>query len=99
MAPPHSVDPAARLEQHWASARPDLLREMVASFANDDVGASRSGVWRWLRRAQCRAGPVDRRNGYRSREWDIHAGTVELAVLKLREGSFIRIGCCPPPTR
>jgi putative transposase len=31
---------------------------------------------------------VNRRNGYRSREWDTRAGTVELAVPKLREGSF-----------
>jgi len=98
MAAPHSVDPAALLEQHLASARPDLLREMVGSFANAMMSAQADQV--------CSAGygarsaePVNRRNGYRSREWDIHAGTVELAVPKLREGSFIRIGCCPPPTR
>jgi putative transposase len=31
---------------------------------------------------------INRRNGYRSREWDTRVGTVELAVPKLREGSF-----------
>jgi integrase len=33
MAAPHSVDPAQMLEQYLASASPDLLREMIVSFA------------------------------------------------------------------
>ena len=31
---------------------------------------------------------VNSRNGYRPREWDTRAGTVELAVPKLRHGSY-----------
>jgi transposase-like protein len=31
---------------------------------------------------------VNHRNGYRPREWDTRAGTVELADLKLRQGSY-----------
>ncbi|CAL9448945.1 hypothetical protein SUDANB145_02401 [Streptomyces sp. enrichment culture] len=31
---------------------------------------------------------VNRRNGYRPHEWDTRAGTVELAVPKLRQGSY-----------
>jgi putative transposase len=31
---------------------------------------------------------VNSRNGYRRREWDTRAGTVELAVPKLRQGSY-----------
>src|ERR671929_1155318 len=31
---------------------------------------------------------VNSRNGYRSREWDTRAGTIELAIPKLRQGSF-----------
>lgn len=31
---------------------------------------------------------VNRRNGYRAREWDTRAETVELAIPKLREGSY-----------
>ncbi|MGW2206979.1 transposase [Streptomyces sp. NPDC001774] len=31
---------------------------------------------------------VNHRNGYRSREWDTRVGTVELAVPKLRSGSY-----------
>ena len=32
--------------------------------------------------------PVNSRNGYRQREWDTRAGTVELAIPKLRHGSY-----------
>ncbi len=58
MAAPHSVDPAGMLEQHLASASPDLLREMITSFARrDDVRAGRSGLRGRLRprrgRARC----------------------------------------------
>ncbi|CAI7977313.1 transposase [Frankia sp. Hr75.2] len=31
---------------------------------------------------------TDRRNGYRVREWDTSAGTLELAIPKLRSGSY-----------
>jgi putative transposase len=31
---------------------------------------------------------VNRRNGYRAREWDTRTGTIELAIPKLREGSY-----------
>ena len=31
---------------------------------------------------------VNSRNGYRRREWDTRAGTIELAIPKLRQGSY-----------
>jgi putative transposase len=31
---------------------------------------------------------VNRRNGYRERGWDTRVGSIELAVPKLREGSY-----------
>jgi putative transposase len=87
MAAPHSVDPVQLLEQHLASASPDLLREMIAAFANAMMSAQADQV--------CGAGygqrsdqRVNRRNGYRSRDWDTRVGTVELAIPKLREGSY-----------
>jgi transposase-like protein len=87
MAAAHSVDPVQLLEKHLASASPDLLREMIVSFANVMMSAQADRV--------CGAGygersdqRVNRRNGYRGREWDTRVGTVELAVPKLREGSF-----------
>jgi putative transposase len=87
MAAPHSVDPAQLLEQHLGDASPDLLRQMIATFANAMMSAQADQI--------CGAGygersaeRTNRRNGYRAREWDTRAGTVELAIPKLREGSF-----------
>jgi Transposase, Mutator family len=87
MAAAHSVDPVQLLEQHLAAASPDLLAEMVASLANAMMSAQADQV--------CGAGygqrsgeRVNRRNGYRDREWDTRVGTVELAIPKLREGSY-----------
>src|ERR671938_27008 len=87
MAAPHSVDPVQLLEKHLASASPDVLREMVASLANAMMSAQADQL--------CGAGYGERsaertnqRNGYRAREWDTRAGTVELAVPKLRHGSY-----------
>jgi len=86
MAAPHSVDPAELAEQ-LASASPDVVREMVASLANAMMSAQADLVCGagWGERSSER---VNRRNGYRTREWDTRAGTVELAVPKLRHGSY-----------
>jgi putative transposase len=87
MAAPHSVDPAQLLEEQLGDASPDLLRQMIVTFANAMMSAQADQV--------CGAGygersaeRTNRRNGYRAREWDTRAGTVELAIPKLREGSF-----------
>src|SRR3954465_13106488 len=87
MAAPHSVDPAAMLEQQLQGASPDLLREMIATFANAMMSAQADQVCGadYGERSDER---VNRRNGYRAREWDTRAGTVELPVPKLREGSY-----------
>src|ERR671928_317191 len=87
MAVPHSVDPAQLLEQHLADASPDLLREMIAIFANAMMSAQADQLCgaEYGERSQER---TNRRNGYRSREWDTRAGTIELAIPKLREGSY-----------
>ncbi len=70
-----------------ADASPDLLPQMIVSLANAMMSAQADQV--------CGAGygersdeRVNRRNGYRSREWDTRVGTVELAIPKLREGSY-----------
>ena len=79
--------PGARFEETLASASPDLLREMVKGFAQRMMDADVE--------VRCNAGygevtpeRVNSRNGYRLREWDTRAGTVELAIPKLRQGSY-----------
>src|SRR5213595_1160270 len=68
-------------------ASPDLLRAMVKDFAEALMGAEVDVL--------CGAGygerspeRVNRRNGYRERDWDTRVGSIELAVPKLREGSY-----------
>jgi putative transposase len=87
MAAPHDIEVTELLEQHLAGASPDLLREMIASLANAMMSAQADQVCGagWGERSDER---TNRRNGYRTREWDTRAGTVELAVPKLREGSY-----------
>jgi putative transposase len=87
MAAPHSIEPAELLEQHLQGASPDLLRQMIASLANAMMSAEADQVCgaAWGERSDTR---TNRRNGYRAREWDTRAGTIELAVPKLREGSY-----------
>jgi transposase-like protein len=78
---------AEEFEQTLASASPDLLREMVRQMAQRMMDAEVEQV--------CGAGygevspeRTNSRNGYRRREWDTRAGTVELAVPRLRQGSY-----------
>ncbi len=75
--------PSSRLE----SASPDLLREMIKGFAQRMMDADVE--------VRCNVGygevspeRVNSRNGYRLREWDTRAGTIELAIPKLRQGSY-----------
>ena len=82
-----SIDPARLLEEHLAQASPDLLRELLTSFINTLMSAEADAV---CGAAYGTVSPdrVNRRNGYRAREFDTRAGTLELAVPKLREGSY-----------
>jgi transposase-like protein len=87
MAAGPSIDVSGWLEEQLAQASPDLLRAMVKTFAEAVMAAEAEAV--------CGAGYRERsddrtnsRNGYRAREWDTRAGTVELAIPKLRTGSY-----------
>ncbi|WP_405880594.1 IS256 family transposase [Streptomyces sp. NBC_01136] len=87
MTAPHSVSFPELLEDYLASASPDLVRQMLTTFANAlmsaDVQEQCNAEYREVTPER-----VNRRNGYRPREWDTRAGTVELAVPRLREGSY-----------
>jgi putative transposase len=82
-----SMDLQTRLCKQVEEASPDLLRDIVRSFANSLMSAEVDAL--------CGAGYGERtpdrtnsRNGYRPRTWDTRTGTMEIAVPKLRSGSY-----------
>jgi len=83
----HTMDVSVWLRKQLQEAHPDLLRAMVKEMAEALMSADADAV--------CGAGygerspeRVNRRNGYRERDWDTRVGSIELAVPKLREGSY-----------
>ena len=89
MTVPTTIDATGWLRNYLESddGDTDLARDMLATFAEALMSAEAS--------AQCLAGYGERsddrinsRNGYRHRDWDTRVGTIDLAVPKLREGSY-----------
>src|SRR5215210_4107236 len=82
-----SIDLPGWMTEQLSQASPDLLRQMVQTFAEALMSADAD--------AACGAGYGQRspdrsntRNGYRHRGWDTRAGSIDLAIPKLREGSY-----------
>ena len=82
-----SIDPARLIEEQLAQASPDLLRELLTVFINTLMSAEADAV---CGAAYGSVSPdrTNRRNGYRSREFDTRAGTLDLAIPKLRSGTY-----------
>ena len=87
MTAPSSFDPARFLPEQLESASPDLLRSMLVTFINtlmsdeaDAVCGAPYGV--------PSADRVNVRTGYRHRDFDTRAGTLEVAIPRLRSGSY-----------
>jgi len=68
-------------------AQPDLLRELVEQTVNALLSAEADALCGapYGVRSEQRS---NRRNGYRERRWDTRAGSIELQIPKLREGSY-----------
>jgi transposase-like protein len=81
------MDVSVWLRKQLEETSPDLLRVMVKDFAEALMSADADAVCGagWGERSSER---VNRRNGYRERDWDTRVGSIELAVPKLREGSY-----------
>lgn len=89
MTVPTMIDAAGWLRNYLEAddGDQDLARDMLAAFVQALMSAEAS--------MQCGAAYNERsdertnsRNGYRHRDWDTRVGTIDLAVPKLREGSY-----------
>lgn len=75
------------LRKQLEEASPDLLRAMVKDFAEALMGAEADALCGapYGERSPER---INKRNGYRERDWDTRVGSIELAIPKLRAGSY-----------
>ena len=87
MTAPSSIDPARFLHEQLAQASPDLLRQMLTTFINTLMSAEADAVCgaEYGARSEAR---TNVRNGYRSRDFDTRAGTLDVDIPKLRSGSY-----------
>jgi transposase-like protein len=82
-----SIDPARLLEEQLAQASPDLLRELLTTFINTLLSAEADAVC-GAAYGQSSPDRVNIRNGYRHRDLDTRVGTLDVAIPKLRTGSY-----------
>jgi len=87
MTAPSIIDPARFLHEQLASASPDLLRSMLTTFINTLMSAEADAIC-GAPYGQPSPERTNVRNGYRHREFDTRSGTLNVAIPKLREGSY-----------
>jgi transposase-like protein len=87
MTAPHIVDPAGLLGDAVAEASPDLMRTLLQTVINTLLSADADAVVgaEWGRPSPDRTA---QRNGYRHRDLDTRVGTIDVAIPKLRSGTY-----------
>ena len=87
MTAPHIVDPHGLLGEALAEASPDLMRTMLQRIINELLSADADAV---AGAEYGRPSPerTAQRNGYRHRDLDTRVGTIDVAVPKLRTGTY-----------
>ena len=83
----HPIDVEKLLADQLASASPDLLRALLSTFIHALMSAEPDALCGagYGERSEQRS---NRRNGYRHRDFDTRAGTIDVAIPKLRSGSY-----------
>ena len=87
MTAPHIVDPAGLLGEALSEASPDLMRSLLQSIINTLLSADADAVV-GAEYGRPSPGRTTQRNGYRHRPLDTRVGTIDVAVPKLRKGSY-----------
>ena len=87
MTAPHILNPAQVLNNALSDASPDLMRNLLQTMINALLSAEADAVC-GAEYSMPSSERVNSRNGYRYRELDTRAGTLEVAVPKLRSGTY-----------
>jgi putative transposase len=87
MTAPHIVDPARLLDQALSDASPDLMRHLLGTVINALLSADADAVC-GAEYGQASPDRSHQRNGYRHRDLDTRTGTIDIAIPKLRSGSY-----------
>ncbi len=87
MTAPHIVDPAGLLSEALSQASPGLMRQLLQTMINALLSADADAVVgaEW---GQPSPGRTAQRNGYRHRDLDTRVGTIDVAIPKLRTGTY-----------
>ena len=82
-----SINPVLPWFEQIDGAEPDVLRSLLKTFVEALMSAEADAICGapYGVRSEDR---VNSRNGYRSRDWDTRTGSMELAIPKLRSGSY-----------
>ena len=87
MTAPHIDDPAGLLGEALAEASPDLMRSLLQTTINALLSADADAVV-GAEYGRPTPGRTAQRNGYRHRDLDTRVGTLEVAIPKLRTGTY-----------
>src|SRR6188768_4006198 len=87
MTAPHILNPAQLLDNALSGASPDLMRDLLSTVINTLLSAEADAVC-GAEYGMVSPDRVNSRNGYRHRALDTRVGTVDVAVPKLRTGSY-----------
>ena len=87
MTAPHIVDPARLLGEALAEASPDLMRELLQTMINALLCADADAIV-GAEYGRPTPGRTAQRNGYRHRDLDTRVGTIDVAIPKLRKGTY-----------
>ena len=81
------IDPADFRHEHLAQSTPDLMRQMLTTFINTLLSADADAVCgaAWGLVSDTR---TIQRNGCRHRDLDTRTGTLDVAIPKLRAGTY-----------
>ena len=87
MTAAHIVDPARLLGEALAEASPDLMRSLLQTMINALLSADADAVV-GAEYGRPSPGRAAQRNGYRHRDLDTRVGTIDVAIPKLRKGTY-----------